>query len=722
MFSGKPQSICSYPGSLWSGNLITSQFLSVFLVLGILILNTLIFAHSVNAQEYYSPRSVVVEDLIEKIARESDEELDYHTLFQDIYFYLEKPLNINTASKEELEKLHLLNDFQILSLQQYIEENGPLLSIYELPLVYGFNESSARILKPLVSFEPSGREMPAGRRKSSHQLLMRVSSVLEEQKGYSDISDSALADRPNSRYLGNRLRLMTKYRYRWGDKLLIGYNGDKDPGEPFFSGENKKGFDFNSAYVQVNDVWKFNKILLGDFQAKSAQGLNLWTGLAFGKSPDIVNIRKKGNVLNPYGSIDENRFMRGASATMELGDFNVMGFFSHKKIDANLLEDTLTDARFFSSFQSSGYHRTPGEFEDKDAVRETVTGGNIRWNLDRMRIGATLIHYFFDSEYLKNSPEASISGFDGRSNTNMGMDYNVGLNRVSIFGEFSYGVNSADSNFTNKWGLLNGASFQLHPQVSVSVLHRYLGAGFNALYGNAFRENSVNSNENGIYMGLEVRPLANWKITAYLDAYRFPFLAEGIADRSSGYDYHLQAEYVKRDILTAYLRYRHKLKPENVNNIPLVNPPNPTPRGSQLRFHISYKVADALTFQNRLELSFYEKSTRETGWLAYHDVLYKPSNFPLSFSFRYAMFDTKSYNSRIYTYEHDVLYAFSIPSWYGRGIRTYLNTRLKLGRHVDLWFKYALSWYPNRETISSGLNEIQGHHRQDINVQMSLKF
>jgi hypothetical protein len=54
--------------------------------------------------------------------------------------------------------------------------------------------------------------------------------------------------------------------------------------------------------------------------------------------------------------------------------------------------------------------------------------------------------------------------------------------------------------------------------------------------------------------------------------------------------------------------------------------------------------------------------------------------------------------------------------------RTYLNTRLELGRHVDLWFKYALAWYPDRESISSGLNEIRGHHRQDINLQLRLRF
>jgi hypothetical protein len=284
---------------------------------GIIIL--LLISLPAKTQEYYSTRSVVVEDLIEKIARETEEELDYQTLFQDIYNYLENPLNLNTAGTSELEKLHLLTDFQILSLQNYIRENGPLLSIYELPLVYGFSEMLARTLEPLVVTEPPGRDLPAGKRKSSHQLLMRVSSVLEEQEGYKETTDSALAANPNSRYLGNRLRIMTKYRYRLGNKLMIGYNGDKDAGEPIFSGENKKGFDFNSAYVQVNDVWKFKNILAGDYQVKSGQGLSLWSGLAFGKSPDIINIRKKGNVLNPYTSVDENRFLRGLSACMELG-------------------------------------------------------------------------------------------------------------------------------------------------------------------------------------------------------------------------------------------------------------------------------------------------------------------------------------------------------------------------------------------------------------------
>ncbi len=689
------------------------------LILAIAILLTAV--PQTGAQEYYSTRSVVVEDLIEMIARDSEEELDYHTLFQDIYNYLEEPLNINAATRDELEKLHLLTDFQIISLQNYVAENGAVLSIYELPLVYGFNESLARTIEPLIELGPPQRAMPA-KRKSSHQLFMRVSSVLEEQQGYSDIPDSIMAAKPNSAYPGNRLRLMTKYRYKWGNKILIGYNGDKDAGEQFFSGDNTQGFDFNSAYIRINDVWKFKSIMLGDYQVKTGQGLSLWSGLAFGKSPDILNIRKKGKALNHYNSVDENRFMRGVSATVGLGDFDLTGFISYKNIDANMLDDTLTGNRMFSSFQSSGYHRTAAEIADQDAVRETIAGGNVIWNTDRLRLGATFLHYFYDAEYNRNYSTGSMPGGGMKSNTNIGADYSVGLQRLSLFGEVSYSVNSAVNHFTDKWAILNGASFQLHPQVSMSVLHRYLGAGFYARYGNAFRENSRNSNENGIYTGIEVLPLPHWKITAYLDAYSFPFLTKLIADGHSGFDYHIQADYTERDQLSGYLRYRYKTRPSRINSGGSMGPDLAKPRRSQLRFHISYTITEALVFQNRIELSFYDETVKESGWLAYHDIIYKPPSFPLSFSFRYAMFDTESYDTRIYTYEHDVLYAFAIPSWYGRGIRTYLNTRLKLGRHVDIWFKYALSWYPERETISSGLNEIVGHHKQDINVQLRLKF
>lgn len=692
----------------------SSRWYAVFIFLALARITCL------QGQDYYSPRAVIIEDLIEHIARNTVENLDYHTLFDNLFLALENPVNINTASREELEKLQLLTDFQIASLHKYIEEAGPLLSIYELPQVYGFSVGFAQLLEPLFSFDtsPTILDIPGGKHRSSHQLLARVSTVLQEQEGYEDIPDSVLAEKPNARYLGNRLKIMCKYRYQLGDKLKIGYNGEKDAGEPFFSGENKHGFDFNSVYFQVNKVWKFKNIIAGDYQIKTGQGVSLWSGLAFGKSPDIINIRRKGSVLNHYSSVDENRFMRGASATIVLGEVDITAFFSRKKIDANIIEDTLEAELRFSSLQSSGYHRTPGEFYDKDAVGETVFGGYISWDHNQFHLGGTAVSYSYDAAPDRSPDPQKQFDFSGNQNSNLGIDYTVSLNRMIFFGELGY------STFSGTVGILNGASFDLHEQVSLSVLHRYFDKRYYAQYGNAFSESSDNNNEHGIYMGLEVRPLPHWRLTGYLDAYSFPWLTSQTSAPSSGYDYHLQAEYTSRGKLKAYIRLRHKAKPSDNTLENVISSSIEIARKSHIRFHLSYPVANGLSFQNRLEISHYKKGAggREYGYLAYHDIIYKPPSFPLSFSFRYSMFDTESYFSRIYNYEYDVLYSFSIPSFFDRGIRTYLNARWEIGKHVNLWFKYALTCYRDRETISSGLNEIDGNKKSDLRFQLRLKF
>jgi hypothetical protein len=95
---------------------------------------------------------------------------------------------------------------------------------------------------------------------------------------------------------------------------------------------------------------------------------------------------------------------------------------------------------------------------------------------------------------------------------------------------------------------------------------------------------------------------------------------------------------------------------------------------------------------------------------------------PLTFSFRYALFDTDGFNARIYAYESDVLYSFSIPAYFYKGSRTYLTLQYDITRKIDVWFRIAQFYYSNRDYTGSGLSEVQGHTRTDFRVQMRLKF
>ncbi|MBP7613927.1 MAG: helix-hairpin-helix domain-containing protein, partial [Paludibacter sp.] len=108
---------------------------------------------------------------------------------------------------------------------------------------------------------------------------------------------------------------------------------------------------------------------------------------------------------------------------------------------------------------------------------------------------------------------------------------------------------------------------------------------------------------------------------------------------------------------------------------------------------------------------------------ALQDVTYAFEKIPLKFDLRYMMFDAADYENRFYTYEKDVLYAFSIPSFYGQGSRFYCNMRYELSDNFSLWFKFSQTIYADgRETIGTGLEMSKGNRRSDFRVMLKWNF
>ena len=91
-------------------------------------------------------------------------------------------------------------------------------------------------------------------------------------------------------------------------------------------------------------------------------------------------------------------------------------------------------------------------------------------------------------------------------------------------------------------------------------------------------------------------------------------------------------------------------------------------------------------------------------------------------SFRYAFFDTEAYDNCFYIYEKDVLYAFSIPMYYGKGNRMYANVNYAVNKQLTLWFKIAYTQYFDRETVGSGLETINGNSKTDVKLMARYKF
>lgn len=677
-----------------------------------------ILSNSVLFAQIDAKGKEVIENVIEEIASGTDAELDYSVLFDDLYFYLTNPLNLNTATKEELEKLYILNEFQINSLQTYIKENGQMLSIYELQLVYGFAIEDIQKVQPFVTVKKESDANQFNLKKSlkfgSHEIFAMTQQIMEQQVGYSEIDDSSLLAKPDSRYLGSKQKIYTKYRYSYKNFLSFGITAEKDQGEEFFKGSQKNGFDFYSAHLLISDFGKVKKLCLGDYQASFGQGLAFAPGFGTSKSSYVLDIKKKSTGLKKYSSANENAFMRGAATTLRFDNIDFTAFVSHKKVDANVQENDTTDYTDFkiTSLDLSGYHRTNAEMYDKDFMKETIFGGNLSYNQKKYKLGLTYANYRWNKEI--NQKITPDSQFELRKpqNSNLGFDYQFAFEKINIFGESAISQNGGLAHVV-------GAIVPMAPQVSFSALYRNYARNYQGTYSVAFAEGSKVANEEGLYLGVEVFPIKKWKISAYYDSYRSPWLTSSIDAPSFGRDYLVQADYSLSRNVNMYVRFKNEKSLRNSSIDSLYNALAFT-NLTRLRYNVSAQLSKQLSVTSRIEYAYSEKEGAESdGYLIFQDINFRHPKIPLNLSFRYAIFDTEL---SIYAYENDVLYAFSIPAYNSTGTKYYLTLKYEITDRIDMWFRYARISYANKDVVGSSLDEIQGNHRSEVKLQFRMRF
>lgn len=669
-----------------------------------------------------------IEQRIENLSENSgNEEADYTSLTETLQRYSEHPLNLNKASREELLDLGLLDDIQVNNLLQHIEKNGDLLTLYELQTIDGFDLLTIEKILPFVtvydaflSAHFSAKEMF---KNGTHEVVVRGQRIVETQKGFTTADSATLAANPNARYLGSPYHVYARYRFTYSNVVSWGVLGDKDPGEEFFKGTQKNGFDFYSAHVAVRNIKFVKTLVLGDYQVSFGQGLTAWTGFAFGKTSDATAIKRNAAGVRPFFSTDENQFLRGGATTIRLKKFEFTSFYSRKKIDANVVrtDTTGTDIEILevSSLQQTGLHTTPSEIADKDALTEQFFGGNVSYKSRKLNVGITGVHVDYSAPLIRNLDLYNQFEFSAQHNENIGVDYNYVFRNFNFFGETAMSGNGA-------LATLNGVIVSPDPKFSFSIHQRYFQRDYQNLYANVFADGSLPANEQGIYMGMVARPIRTVAITAYYDRFVFPWLRYQVDGPSNGSDFLVQVNYTPDKKTDMYLRYRHRDRFTNAGDadadidyiVPLAQ--------TNYRFNIQYPVSPTVKLRNRVEFTSYDKNNSaspENGFVIYQDVTYKKLGTKVSFTARYALFQSDSYNARLYAYEADMLYAYSIPSYYYRGSRMYLLVNYDITRKIELWFRVAQTFYNNQDVISAGsLTEIQGNKKTEVKLQLRLKL
>ena len=718
----------------------------------VIIILFLLFAVAAKAQIAIDTLSAealneLLIEQVERMAEDSDDDIDYEELLDYYIFLSDNPINLNSDDMVRLVELHLISAFQFEEVKKYRRYYGDFMFLDELEMVEGFDAQTIGIIRPLVyAGQDKSKDKITFRklaRYGKHQLLGRYEQILEKQQGYLPIDDSALLAKPNSRYLGCPQKLQFRYNYNYRNQIRAGFVVEKDAGEMFFTDkvsdtiksllgkQYRRGFDFICFHLYAKDLGIVKAAVLGDYQLSFGQGLTLWSGMNFGKAGAGSSVMKQARGIAPKASASEYGFMRGAAVTLGKGPFSGTVFYSHRWVDANVsVADSLdNEAEFVSSLQETGYHRTIGELLDRHAIRQQVVGGHLTYAIAHFEVGYTAYHTWLNVPLELRPSHYNQFYFQGKSLTNQGIDVKYVKGKYAVFGEMAMSLNFDSTNLIQTqrpWALAGLVGLTVKPAgyLNFTVMYRDYGRAYQNLLSNAFGEGSRNQGQRGVYLGVEVAPAPYWTILAYADQFQFTWLTSQVNAPSRGHDYYLRVCHSFNRRTSAYLQFRSKTKMKNstdgevFSHYPIFYTKN------TVRFNITYELGWDIHCANKAEYAHYrnEDGSNEHGYFLCQDIAYKPENLPFSLTFRYALFDAKDYNARVYAYENDVLYSFSVPAMYGKGMRFYLLGKVKLFNSLTLYARIGRTIYSDRNTVGTGLSQIEGNHKTDLKVEAIWKL
>lgn len=678
-----------------------------------------------SANAFSQDKNELIQQRLEFIAEQLEsEEIDLTDVTESLNYHFDHPLNLNSATLEQMQQLSLLTDVQINDIILHRKAFGKLISIYELQTLDYWDMNTIQLVLPFIRVDDKLDQLHVSFKEAIQQgkfeAYFRYQRTPEHRSAYDNVTDS-LQQNSNSYYYGNPDRYYTRFRFKYRTNLSVGFTAEKDPGEEFFEGTQKNGFDFYSAHAFYKGGKYVRAIALGDYQIQVGQGLNFWSGYAFGKTADVTNVKKSANSIKPYTSVDETRFLRGAAVEFGAGDFALTVFGSIKGVDGSIViaDSILEEQEFVSSINFSGFHRTNSELGRKNSLQESIAGANLRYTKRSLQVGLAGIYMGYDKAFNKDSVPYNQFDFRGKSTLGISGDYSWVIKNFNFFGEVAHSTHSAS------WASLHGVLFSLDRRASMSLIYRNYGRAYSTFYNAGFSEASKTQNESGLYAGLKINFTRAWMVNGYIDVFKFPWLKSQVDGPSMGHEWMIQPSFKPSRELEIYFRFREQVREKNSRDSDGTVTQLEDVQQRNYRLNLSYKVSESIRLKSRVEYVTIDRRSndgQQDGFIITQDLIYKPKSFPLDIAVRYALFDTDSYDARIYTYESNALYVFSSPAYFYQGSRAYVSFRYTFLRRFDLWARYGVSIFANRESIGSSNEEILGSKKTDITIQLRVKL
>lgn len=677
-------------------------------IITLLVIASIIFFHTTTTAQSYSWQLH-----LEELAEEGMDEESIENMYQELTTLESNPLNLNTVSRSELERMPLLSYEQATSIADFLEKNRPIFTTFELRNVPRLDFKTIEMILPLFYVGEMDKKRTSVAdmiRYGKHELSNRLDKTLNQRAGYKQYSDSILQKYPNRKYAGEDFYTALKYSFSYRDKVQFGVIGEKDAGEPFWQKNYPKGYDHYGFHLIVRDIGNLKTVAVGDYRLSFGQGLILNNDFMLSKAWATNSIIKRTQEPKRHFSTAESGFFRGISAVYQIGKVSVTAFYSNKAFDANISE-----YGEMTSFKTDGYHRTPLEIDKKNNSREQVIGANINWRKSGLQIGASALYHKYNRMLNPTYRDYNIFYLRNTHSYNASIDYSYYHSKFAFAGEVAIAPNKAVA-------AVNILQYNPNYLYSFSLLHRHLPTTYNAIHSKAFMEGSRTQNENGIYLGSTLKPFRNFSTTAYIDVFKFPWLRYQVDAPSKGIDTYFLTDYAISKTSNIEFRYKYKQKEENAKYPDVERTVLPY-NTQKARIRYSNNLLNGWQFRTTADLAIFKRKhfEKESGHMFSQAVGHR-GNDKIQGDLYASYFKSDSYAARLYSYERNILSTFYMPSFYGEGIRVALSGRYYITPMLSVSLKIGYTNYFDRKTIGKDTEQINGNTRADIFTYVRWKF
>lgn len=653
------------------------------------------FALNAAAQEPAATWQEVWHELMDN--EYDEEEGPDEDAYEQLDQLAEHPIDLNRATRDDLERLPFLSAQQVMDLTEYLHRYGPMRSMSELRMIRSMDYRQLSLL-PFFVFVGEVADttrfpsLSTITRYGRHELTLSGRVPFYERKG----------DRNG--YLGYRYRHWMRYQFSYGDYVKMGIVGAQDAGEPFFAHRNTYGYDVYSYYLQIARLGIIDQLIVGKYKVSAGMGLVLNNSFSLGKQVALQNLGRSQSCLRAHRSRSESDYFQGVAATLRLWQpFRLTLFASHRPLDATLNNDGTA-----ATIVTSGYHRTPTEMDKKANTRQTTFGTHLDFRQQGFRLGGTIVATHLNREL--QPKEALFRRYYPRGSDffNASLDYSYTRYHLSLNGETA-------TDGKGHLATLHAVSFQPSGTLSLMALHRFYSYRYVTLHGHAFSEGGRVQNEQGIYLGGSWQPLSQLRLSGYADFVSYAWPRYRVSQPSSAQDFLAEVCWQPVRQLTVKGRYRLHLRKQDDDKKQLI-------RHHEHRSRLTLGYSDLKSWDATLQFDMTRDAQKqvEQGYMVSSRLDWKGTW--LQVGGLGAWFYTPSYASRIYSYERQLPGEYAFPMYYGRGYRLALTARANLGPSVQLNLKLGHTHYNDRSVIGSGLQQIASSSMTDLDMQIRWRF